>query len=242
MALQHVAKKPATDLDLPSLVRALDETLGKGLVAVIAGVDDARDIGAWITGEQSPQPDAECRLRDAFEITRLLLQRESAETVGAWFMGMNPDLDDQAPALLLGADPHEVLLAARNFLATRIRRATGGNPPPSSGIVPPHWYQERALSRPRIAPGQRWLDLRAPETRETLRVELAIARWAYEHESVGVAYHSRLDHRMTLWAIFEAAAFEPVGVPEPISPDDPDLRATARLFGLSPLPAPRTGS
>jgi hypothetical protein len=43
--------------------------------------------------------------------------RLRSETVRAWFVGMNPDLDDQAPALLLGDDPHAVLLAARSFLA-----------------------------------------------------------------------------------------------------------------------------
>ena len=37
--------------------------------------------------------------------------------IQAWFIGMNPDLDDQAPALLLHEDPHAVLGAARNFLA-----------------------------------------------------------------------------------------------------------------------------
>ena len=35
----------------------------------------------------------------------------------AWFIGMNPDLDDRAPALMLAEEPQEVLLAARNFLA-----------------------------------------------------------------------------------------------------------------------------
>jgi hypothetical protein len=31
---------------------------------------------------------------------------------------------------------------------------------------------------------------------------------------------------------FETSAFEPVGLPEPITLDDPDLVATAQLFGL----------
>jgi len=38
---------------------------------------------------------------------------------------------------------------------------------------------------------------------------------------------------LSLWAIFERAAFEPLGVPEPIVPDDPDLVAAACLFGLA---------
>ena len=43
--------------------------------------------------------------------------RASIETVRAWFVGMNPDLDDRAPALVLGEDPVGVLQAARAFLA-----------------------------------------------------------------------------------------------------------------------------
>jgi len=140
----------------------------------------------------------------------------------------------------------------------RMRRVGGNEEPLPKTRVPAHWYQRHAVARLRLLPGQRWLDLRAPQTREILRAELAttlltqglsdldlsrvlgpgrtltqtIARWAYEHGYAGLAYHSRLDHTLTLWAIFEGAAFEPVGLPEPITPDDPDLVATARLFGL----------
>ena len=59
-----------------------------------------------------------------------------------------------------------------------------------------------------------------------------MAAVGYEQGYAGLAYPSRLDHALTLWAIFEGSAFEPIGLPEPITPDDPDLVATARLFGL----------
>jgi hypothetical protein len=118
----HVASEQAvhglaTRLDVPTLARSLQDVLGQRLVAVIAGVSDAKAVGKWARGERAPHPDAERRLRDAFQITQLLLQNESAETVRAWFTGMNPDLDDQAPALILAEHPQDVLLAARNFLA-----------------------------------------------------------------------------------------------------------------------------
>jgi hypothetical protein len=106
-----------TRLDLPTQVRSLQDVLGQRMVAVVAGVSDAKAVGKWARGERTPHPDAERRLRDAYQITQMLLQYESAETVRAWFTGMNPDLDDQAPALTLGEHPHDVLLAARNFLA-----------------------------------------------------------------------------------------------------------------------------
>lgn len=125
--------------------------------------------------------------------------------------------------------------------------------------VPAEWYQARAVGRLRLATRQRWLDLRSFETREVLRHELAqtlldlrledldlsgvvgpkrqltqaIARWAYEREYRGLAYSSRFDATLTCWAIFEGAAFEPIGLPKPILPDDPDLIATATPFGLS---------
>jgi hypothetical protein len=140
----------------------------------------------------------------------------------------------------------------------RLQRVTGSAGSLPRATVPAHWLERRAVTRLRLVPGQRWLDLRAAETREALRAELvttllrlglsdldlsrvlgpgrtltqAIARWAYERGYAGLAYHSRLDQKLTLWAIFEGSAFEPVGLPEPITPDDPDLGATARLYGL----------
>jgi hypothetical protein len=60
----------------------------------------------------------------------------------------------------------------------------------------------------------------------------AISRWAHEHGYAGLAYTSRLDARLTLWALYEGATFQVVGDPEPITPGDRDLMATARLYGL----------
>ena len=110
-----------------------------------------------------------------------------------------------------------------------------------------------------LIPGQRWLDLRAPETLQALRVEMAstlmrlglpdldvsaargpsrdltrqIARWAYERDFRGIAYRSRFADDLDCWAIFEGAVFSSAGPPEAIAPDDPDLDAAARLFGLT---------
>jgi hypothetical protein len=74
-------------------------------------------VGKWAKGECSPEPKAEQRLRHAFEVTLLLLQRECSDTIRAWFVGMNPELDDHAPALALADDPESVILAAQTFLA-----------------------------------------------------------------------------------------------------------------------------
>lgn len=140
----------------------------------------------------------------------------------------------------------------------RLQEVAGDDEPLPKNVVPPHWYQWQVVARLRVTPGQRWLDLRAPATREALRGELAstlltlglsdldlghvlgptqaltqaIAHWAHLHGYAGLAYTSRLDARLTLWALFEGAAFESMGEPDPITPDDPDLAATARLYGL----------
>lgn len=125
--------------------------------------------------------------------------------------------------------------------------------------VPAGWYRTRAVSRLRLLGGQRWLDVRAADTLEVLRGELAanlaewrmtdldlsdvmsrdrrltqaISRWAYDEGFHGVVYSSRFGAGASLWAIFEGAQFEAVGVAQPILPDDPDLLAVATLFGLA---------
>lgn len=117
MALDQEIHRRTTRLGVSTIVGSLQDILGQRLVAVIAGVSDAKAVGKWARGERTPHPDTEQRLRSAFQIVQLLLERESTETVRAWLVGMNPDLDDQAPALVLHEDPVAVLRAARSFLA-----------------------------------------------------------------------------------------------------------------------------
>ena len=117
VTVEQAAHDLATRLEPPVLARYLQDVLGQPLVALIAGVRDPKLIGKWAKGECSAEPEAEQRLRHAFEVTQLLLQRESSDTIRAWFVGMNPELDDHAPALALADDPESVLLAARTFLA-----------------------------------------------------------------------------------------------------------------------------
>jgi len=117
LATEQAAHGLATRVAVSTLVRSLQEVLGQRLVALIAGVNDVKAVGKWARGERTPHPEAERRLRDAFHVVQVLLQAESAETIRAWFLGMNPDLDDQSPALVLAERPNEVLQAARAFAA-----------------------------------------------------------------------------------------------------------------------------
>jgi hypothetical protein len=124
--------------------------------------------------------------------------------------------------------------------------------------IPRDWYDTRGIARLRVKPWQRWLDLRAIETREALRGEFAalilalglddldvsgvstskrmltqaVAGWAHANEYQGIVYPSRLDSTLMCWALFEGAVIEPVPPIRPIARDDPDLRAVAKLFGL----------
>ena len=51
-------------------------------------------------------------------ILRLLLSEESRHTVRAWFVGLNPQLDDESPArAMLEGRERQVLTAAKSFLA-----------------------------------------------------------------------------------------------------------------------------
>jgi len=93
----------------------LREILGARLTAVIAGVRDTRTVNRWADGTESPTQPIEARLRAALEVTETLLIGDSPETVRAWFLGQNPVLDDEAPALLLATQPDQVLLAAKVF-------------------------------------------------------------------------------------------------------------------------------
>ncbi|WP_253259529.1 hypothetical protein [Subtercola boreus] len=79
-----------------------------------------RQVAEWATGETKLSTDKLDRLRTAYFIAALLREREGAATVQSWFKGMNPQLDDAAPAQLLREEPLDtagpaVVAAARAF-------------------------------------------------------------------------------------------------------------------------------
>ena len=99
-----------------SIVEFLAENLGPALVALVAGVD-AKTVRRWAsTPERQMRQLSERRLRAAYQVFQELLPIEASATIRAWFMGMNPQLGDQAPAEVLAQDQYrEVLAAARSF-------------------------------------------------------------------------------------------------------------------------------
>jgi hypothetical protein len=131
--------------------------------------------------------------------------------------------------------------------------------PTTDGTVPVQWLSTRRIAAFRAeSPNGEWIDLRAPETHEALRSELAghlhvsgyeryalgdalgqdrgltqaIASWVFAQGYAGLAYLCRFDPQLTCWALFERTRCVPHSV-ETISLDDPDLRAVAALFGLT---------
>lgn len=96
----------------------LQETLGQKLVAHMVGVSNPKTVGKWASGESAPRSAHEDALRSVHQISLLLLTKESRHTVRAWFLGMNPQLNDLSPANVIADGRYgDVLAAAKAFLA-----------------------------------------------------------------------------------------------------------------------------
>jgi hypothetical protein len=116
-APQEAHREPV-ESSISDVVGYLREVLGQKLVAHIAGVSDPRTVARWAAGERAPRAEHEQRLRCAYQTFHLLLAEESPRTVRAWFLGLNPQLDDQSPAQSIReGDFRDVLVAAKAFLA-----------------------------------------------------------------------------------------------------------------------------
>jgi hypothetical protein len=125
MATRHAATtlqqahRDASTASIQEISRLLQEVLTRRLTAYIAGVRDAKTVTRWATGKVTEIRDYETerRLRTAYEITRLLLAVESPQTIRAWFIGLNPEIDDTSPAEAINEGrQRDALLAARAFM------------------------------------------------------------------------------------------------------------------------------
>lgn len=112
-AAAHRATVVKSDL---SIVGFLVELLGPRLIAHLADVD-VSTVSRWKSGISKPHPDAEQRLRGAHQVAQMLLTVDAADTVRAWFIGMNPQLDDEAPLNEIAAGHTKAVIgAARSFI------------------------------------------------------------------------------------------------------------------------------
>ena len=108
--------------DVTELVSALRELLGAKLVAYLGSVSETRAVRQWADGERKPPAEVVRRLRLAYQVAGLLAERDQPRVIQAWFQGMNPQLEDWAPARMIReGSPDEVgtrvLAAARTFAA-----------------------------------------------------------------------------------------------------------------------------
>jgi len=118
----HRAYEDSVRLDTRGIVTGLREILGAQLVAYLGRVLNTRSVREWAEGSRAPGADVVRRLRMAYYVAGILIERESPKTVQAWFQGMNPELGDKSPAALLRAEPLDaigpsVVAAARSFIA-----------------------------------------------------------------------------------------------------------------------------
>ncbi len=114
------AYREAVTMAFTDVVRSLVAIVGRKQTAFIASVRDARAIDRWMDNA-TPQKDVEQRLRLAYQIASMLRQHDSEAVVQAWFVGLNPELDDAVPITLLRegkieSDGKRVLNAARAFV------------------------------------------------------------------------------------------------------------------------------
>jgi hypothetical protein len=114
------AHREALRLPIPEIVEKLIAMIGRKLTAYVGGVRDVRAVDRWMAGGELYN-DAEQRLRFAYQLVRMLAQREDARIIQSWLTGLNPELGDRVPLKLLREGDletvgPEVMGAARAFL------------------------------------------------------------------------------------------------------------------------------
>jgi hypothetical protein len=106
----------AVELGVSDIAAALQAQLGQALLGVIVN-KNVRTLTRWANAAVRPPQASEQLLRDTFQVVELLTSAESADVARAWFMGMNPQLDDESPAEALSAGrARDVMAAARAFI------------------------------------------------------------------------------------------------------------------------------
>lgn len=105
--------------DVADVAATLQGTFGQALLGVILG-KDVRTVARWANATVRPPHASENLLRDTFQVFELLMSVDSPEVARAWFMGMNPQLEDASPAEALSEGrSKEVMAAARAYISAR---------------------------------------------------------------------------------------------------------------------------
>jgi hypothetical protein len=113
---RRLAHRDASRSSVADIAAYLQAVLGPTLAAVALGIKDVKAIGQWAKAQRQPRPAQEKALRETYQVVNYLATVEQPDVIRAWFMGMNPDLDDRSPALTMRTDPVAVLRAADAFV------------------------------------------------------------------------------------------------------------------------------
>ncbi|MFF3574109.1 hypothetical protein ACFYXQ_40825 [Nocardia jiangxiensis] len=119
-ALDEVIASHVETSRLPTseLARQLVHNLGPTLVALVANVRDRKLPYKWSqTDGPRPRDAALTRLQVAHRCWSILAAPEGADVARAWFIGANPRLDEDSPAIAIREGRYrEVITAAVAFV------------------------------------------------------------------------------------------------------------------------------
>ena len=114
------AHKRAVEAPVNDVAGFLQDLLSRRVTAYIARVKDAKTVTRWANGEVTEirDPDMEQRLRTSYEIGHMLLDADDTpQTIKAWFVSLNPYLDEVSPAeAIREGRGKEAKAAARAFI------------------------------------------------------------------------------------------------------------------------------
>ena len=121
-------------LPIHEIIAYLQEHLGQRMTAYVSGVKDPKMVARWIARQNLPRDEAQIRLREGYQATRLIVDAYGDETAKAWLFGSNAELGEPgaglhaAPGAQLGGSPLDPAGGARlrTRRATRIRRVLRG--------------------------------------------------------------------------------------------------------------------
>src|SRR5438105_2483560 len=93
------AHRQSVSTPVNAIAKRLQQLLSRQLTAYIAGVKDTKSVARWANGEVNDiRLQNERQLRATYEIAQLLSNFDSDEVVRAWFISLNPHLDDISPS------------------------------------------------------------------------------------------------------------------------------------------------
>jgi hypothetical protein len=122
LGIEDQAYKESLTTSPAGAVEFLLGVLGAQVTAAALGLADARPLYRWRTGEVLPKERViEDRLRILHRVTRMVSEAYGPRVASAFWRSSNPQLDDEAPLVILAdGDPREVQArlvgAARAFL------------------------------------------------------------------------------------------------------------------------------